>query len=152
MDKLPSNPRAIYMKSLRVGQMTKLPLEHKGRYTHLRATWSRLGYLHWAVTPSTQFVSSRCKTRDPATCPRHRSFSACSDPISAHRASDLGFVAQPSNRRFCGAPPQTPRADSDPRLHFAFLVTMRPALDPVRPPSPLSQAYLSLHFLEAPQG
>jgi hypothetical protein len=26
----------LYMKSLRVGQMTKLPLQHKGRYTPLR--------------------------------------------------------------------------------------------------------------------
>jgi hypothetical protein len=32
MDELPSNSRAIYMKSLRVGQMTELPLEHEGRY------------------------------------------------------------------------------------------------------------------------
>jgi hypothetical protein len=43
-------------------------------------------------------------------------------------------------RRFCGEPPQTPRADSgrepltctgsDQRLRLAFLATMRPALDP----------------------
>jgi hypothetical protein len=36
MDELPSNPQAIYMKSLRVGEMTKLPLELKIRYTPLR--------------------------------------------------------------------------------------------------------------------
>ena len=36
MDGLPINPRAIYMMSLQVGQTTKLPLEHKGRYTPLR--------------------------------------------------------------------------------------------------------------------
>jgi hypothetical protein len=35
MDEFPSDPRAIYMKSLRVGQMTKLPLERKMRYTPL---------------------------------------------------------------------------------------------------------------------
>jgi hypothetical protein len=35
-DELPWNPRAIYMMPLRVGQMTKLPLEHKERYTLLR--------------------------------------------------------------------------------------------------------------------
>jgi hypothetical protein len=29
--------------------------------------------------------------------PRHRSFSTCLDPVSAHRAFCLGFVAQPSN-------------------------------------------------------
>jgi hypothetical protein len=43
-------------------------------------------------------------------------------------------------RRFCGEPPQTPRADSSreplpcsgscPRLYLAFLATMRPVLDP----------------------
>jgi hypothetical protein len=38
MDELPSNPRAIYTKFLRVGQMTKLPLELKWRYTPLRGT------------------------------------------------------------------------------------------------------------------
>jgi hypothetical protein len=62
------------------------------------------------------------------------------DPVSARRASGLGFVAQLSNRRFYGEPPQTPRADSGreplpctgscPRLRLAFLATMRPALDP----------------------
>jgi hypothetical protein len=36
MDELPSNPIAIYMKPIQVGQMTKLPLEHKMRYTTLR--------------------------------------------------------------------------------------------------------------------
>jgi hypothetical protein len=56
-------------------------------------------------------------------------------------------------RRFCGEPPQTPRADSGreplpctgsyPRLRLAFLATMRPTLDPVRPPSPSSRAYFS---------
>jgi hypothetical protein len=44
-------------------------------------------------------------------------------------------------RRFCGEPPQTPRADSGPepvpctgscpRLRLAFLATMRPAHDPL---------------------
>jgi hypothetical protein len=29
--------------------------------------------------------------------PQHRSFSAHQDPVSARRASGLGFVAQPSN-------------------------------------------------------
>jgi hypothetical protein len=63
---------------------------------------------------------------------------------------------------FCGEPPQTPHADSGreplpcidscPRLHLAFLVNMRPALDLVRPSAPSSRAYLSLHSSEAPQG
>jgi hypothetical protein len=71
---------------------------------------------------------------------RHRSFSACPDPVTAHRAFGLGFVAQPSNPMVLGEPLQTPRADSgceplpctgsDRRLCLAFLATMRPALDP----------------------
>jgi hypothetical protein len=36
MDGLPRNPRAIYMESLWVGQMTKLPLALKLRYKPLR--------------------------------------------------------------------------------------------------------------------
>jgi hypothetical protein len=38
MEELPCNPRAIYMKSLWVGEMTKLLLVHKGRYTPLRGS------------------------------------------------------------------------------------------------------------------
>jgi hypothetical protein len=37
------------------------------------------------------------------------------------------------------------------RLRLAFLATMRPALDLVRPPGPSSRAYLSLHTSEATQ-
>jgi hypothetical protein len=33
----------------------------------------------------------------PPCVRRHRSFSECPDPVSARRASGLGFVAQPSN-------------------------------------------------------
>jgi hypothetical protein len=44
----------------------------------------------------------------PPRVRRHRSFLARPYPVSARRASGLGFVAQPSNRRFCGEPPQTP--------------------------------------------
>jgi hypothetical protein len=47
---------------------------------------------------------------------------------------DLGFETQPRNRT---------------RLRLAFLATMRPALDPVRPPGPWSRAYLSLYSSEA---
>jgi hypothetical protein len=49
----------------------------------------------------------------------------------------LGFEAQPRNRT---------------RLRLAFLATMRPALDLVRPPGPSSRAYSSLQSSEAPQG
>jgi hypothetical protein len=73
-------------------------------------------------------------------CPPLRGFSARPDPISAPRASGLGFVGQPSNPIIFCEPPQTPRVDSSheplpctgscPQLHLAFLATMRPALDP----------------------
>jgi hypothetical protein len=63
---------------------------------------------------------------------------------------------------FCGELPQNPHADFSrqalpctglcPRLRLAFLATMRPALDPVQPPGPSSQAYLYLHSLEALEG
>jgi hypothetical protein len=82
----------------------------------------------------------RRKPCDPHVSPPLRSFTARPDPVSARRASGLGFVAQPSNRWFYGEPPQTPRADSGreplpctgscPRLRLSFLATMRPALDP----------------------
>jgi hypothetical protein len=48
----------------------------------------------------------------------------------------LGFEAKPRNRT---------------RLRLAFLATMRPALDPVRPPGPSRRAYLSPHSSEATQ-
>jgi hypothetical protein len=35
------------------------------------------------------------------------------DPLSACRVTDLGFVAQPSNLTGFGEPLQTPRVDSD---------------------------------------
>jgi hypothetical protein len=45
MDEFPSNPRAIYINSLQVGQMTTLPLELKWRYTPLRSTFVETWYL-----------------------------------------------------------------------------------------------------------
>jgi hypothetical protein len=77
--------------------MTKLPLQLKEDTHPLAAIWSRLGISHWVAMPSPQSASSWRKPRDPVCVPRHRSFSTRSDPISAHRASGLGFVAQPSN-------------------------------------------------------
>jgi hypothetical protein len=62
--------------------------------------------------------------------------------ISSSPAEPLALVLwlNQVTRRFCGQPPQTPRADSGreplpyngscPRHHLAFLATMRPALDP----------------------
>jgi hypothetical protein len=43
------------------------------------------------------FASSQRKHLDHATCHPLRSFPARPDPVSARRASGLGFVAQPSN-------------------------------------------------------
>jgi hypothetical protein len=199
------------------------------------------------------FASSQCKHLNHAACRSLRSFSEHPDPVSACRASGLGFVAQPSNPdgfvanrrkpRGLGAasapiplmtwPPRRPGSvsvlwlnqqiivlgfveqprnptvfwwtaenpackfrphhakhqarqafhrrhadgllslalfndlaatlhrldlgfEAQPRnctrLRLAFLATMRPTLDPVRPPGPSSRAYLSLHSSEAPQG
>jgi hypothetical protein len=67
------------------------------RYTPLRATWSRSTPLHRTGIPCR---SSRPPDTSPVIPPRvrrHRSFSARPDPVSARRASSLGFVAQPSN-------------------------------------------------------
>jgi hypothetical protein len=67
MDELPSNPRAIYMKSLRWSKMTTLPLQLKGRYTPLRGnlvkTWifPSGGHAFAAVRVlPTQTTQSRC--------------------------------------------------------------------------------------------
>jgi hypothetical protein len=56
------------------------------------------------------------------------------DLTAALHQLDLGIKAQPRNRTW---------------LRLVFLATMRPALDPVRPPGPSSRAYLSLHSSEA---
>jgi hypothetical protein len=99
-----------------------------------------------------------------------RSRSLCSGIEASRRARILSPLVESSvlvlwhnqvTRRFCGEPPQTPCADSGceplpctgscPRLCLAFLVTLRPALDLVRPPGPSSQAYMSLHSSKAAQ-
>jgi hypothetical protein len=149
------------------------------------------------------FASSQRKHLDHAACRPLRSFSTRSDPVSAHRASGLGLVAQPSTPTvlwwtsanpadsvqpprqshswlgrhiipagcwFCGVNQPNPVCrlwlwaatlhrfhlgfEAQPRNRtrlLAFLATMRPALDPVRPPGPSSRAYLSLHSSEATQ-
>jgi hypothetical protein len=97
MDELPWNPRAIYMKSLWVGQMTKLPLEHKGRYTPLRGNMVNLDIFIRRLHLCRSLRPSDASPAIPPRVSRHRSFSTRSDPVSACRASSLGFVAQPSN-------------------------------------------------------
>jgi hypothetical protein len=83
---------------------------------------------------------NRCMPWDPATCSSTSKLLAHLDPVSARRASGLGFVAQPSNPTVLCEPPQTPRADSGceplpftgscPLLRLAFLSTMLLALGP----------------------
>jgi hypothetical protein len=75
----------------------------------------------------------------PPRVHRHQSFSSRLDPVSALRASDLGFVVQPSNPKVLWLTAAKPPADygreplpctsSYPRLRLAFLATMRLALD-----------------------
>jgi hypothetical protein len=163
MDELPWNPRAIYMKSLRVGQMTKLPLEHKGSYTPLRGnmvkTWisSSGGQAFAAVRVLlTQAPQSRRVSPFIEASRRARISSPPAEPPV------LVLWLNQATRWFCGEPPQTPHADtgceplpcinSCPWLRLAFAATMRPTLDPLRPLGPSSQAYLSLYSLEAPEG
>jgi hypothetical protein len=61
------------------------------------AIWSSSKYSHRAATSLPQSSSSRHKPYDPTVCPPLRSFSMRLNPVSARRASGLGFVAQPSN-------------------------------------------------------
>jgi hypothetical protein len=81
-------------------------------------------HLHRTTTPSPQTASSDVSPAIPPCVCRHRSISVRPDLVSAHRDSGLGFVAQPSNRRFCGEPPETPCAGS--------VVSRYPALAPVQ--------------------
>jgi hypothetical protein len=84
------------------------------------------------------------------------------DPVSARRASGLGFVAQPSNATVLWWPATNPVCRL--RLWAATLHRLRSTTSswfschnaartwPRWPPGPSSQAYLSLHSPEAPQG
>jgi hypothetical protein len=162
MDKLPSNPRAIYMKSLKWRQKTTLPLQLKERYIPLRGnmvkTWIFLagGHAFSAVCfLSTQAPQAR---RVP---PRFEVTLRARIPSSPAEPPVLALWLNQGTRQFCGEPPQTPCTNfgreslpctgSCSRLLRAFRATMRPALDLVRPLVPSSQAYLSLHSSEAPQ-
>jgi hypothetical protein len=159
MDEWPWNPRAIYMKSLQVGQMTKLPLEHKIRYTQDgQVTILFIGRprLRCSLCPSDKSPAI------PSRVPRHRSFSARRIPSPPVEPPILVLWLNQVTQQFCGDPPLTPRADSCreplpstrscPRLHLAFLAIVRPSLDPIRPAGPSSRAYLSLHSSKASQG
>jgi hypothetical protein len=98
----------------------------------------------------------------PPCIRRHRRFLSRQDPISARRASGIGFVAQPSNptvfwwiaanpacRLWSWAAIQH-RLWSTTSSCFCFHHTTRTW--PCWPPGPSSQAYVSLHSSEAPQG
>jgi hypothetical protein len=120
------------------------------------AIWSRLRYLHRAVTPLPQSPSSRRVSPDIEAYQRV----LISSPPIEHLVLVL-WLNQVS-RWFCGEPPQTLHVDfgrellactgSCPRLHLAFLATMRLELDPIRPPRPSGRAYLSFHSLETKKG
>jgi hypothetical protein len=131
----------IYMSPLQARQKTTLPLALKLWYNPL----GEIGHVALLfIARPRHHRRPHPPDASPAIPPRvrrHRSFSVRPDPVSARRASGLGFVAQPSNQRFSGEPPQTPRANSgceplpctgsDRWLRLAFLATKRSALDPV---------------------
>jgi hypothetical protein len=98
----------------------------------------------------------------PPRVRRYRSFSARPDPVSARRASGLGFVAQPSNLIVLW----WTTANHACRL-WSWAATLHRLLSTTLscfschhaagtwscwPPGPSSRAYLSLHSSEAPQG
>jgi hypothetical protein len=158
------HPTSLYIYEVSLaGQMTKLPLELKWRHTPL---WGTLVKTWYFSSGGHTFATVRViSTQAP------RSWRMSPD-IEASRRARIPFLpAEPLvlvlwiNRliwKFLGEPPQTlcanygcdllPCTGSYPWLHLAFHATMQPALDPVRPSGPSSQAYLSLHSIEAPQG
>jgi hypothetical protein len=118
------------------------------------------------------FIAWRCLRRSPrppdaspAISPhvrRHRSFLACPDPISTRRASGLGFVTQQSNPTvlwWTAANPAWRIRSWAATLHQLLSTTLScfscyhaTRYWPRWPPGLSSQAYLSLHSSEAPQG
>jgi hypothetical protein len=162
MNELSWNPRAIYMKSLWVGQMTKLPLEHKWRHTHPHEKDGQVAvFLHQAAASLSQSASYRHKPCNPAECPPALMIHGARGSLLRPPVSGLDFVAQPRNPRvlwWTSANPTCklrceplPCTSSGRQLRLAFPATMQPAFDPVR--SGLSsRSYLSLHSTEALQG
>jgi hypothetical protein len=152
----------IYMSPLRARQKTTLPLTLKLWYNPSE----EIGHVALLFIARPRH---RCRPRPPDASPvilprvrRHRSFSTCPDPVSARRASGLGFVAKPSNPTVLW----WTAANLACRLRLWAATLHRLQLTnsscfschhaartwPRRPPSPSSQAYLSLHSSEAPQG
>jgi hypothetical protein len=87
-DSLPGNLRVNIYESLRARQKTTLPLA------------LQLWYIPLIIARPHRRRRPRPPNASLAISPRvhcHRSFSARPDPVSTRRASDLGFVAQPSN-------------------------------------------------------
>jgi hypothetical protein len=87
----------IYMSPFRARQKTTLPLVLKLWYNPLDVNRSRSTPFHRTTTPSPQTASFRRKPRDPATRPLASKLLGAPGSFSPHRASGLGFVAQPSN-------------------------------------------------------
>jgi hypothetical protein len=101
-----------YMKSLRVGQMTKLPVEPKRQYTPLRGnmvkTWlsSSGGHTFAAVRVLlTQAPQSHRVSPGIEASRRVRIPSLPAEPLV------LVLWLNQVTRRFCGEPSQTPRVD-----------------------------------------
>jgi hypothetical protein len=107
-----------------------------------------------------------CLDSTQALRSRHVSFASkllgAPGSVSARRASDLGFVVQPSNPANFVVNRHKPRVQTPivsrylapaPVHDFVllFLPPCGPHLTPL-PPSPSSQAYFSLHSSKAPQG
>jgi hypothetical protein len=98
--------------------MTKLPVEHRRRYTPSGQDGQVVIYLHRAATRLPQSASSRRKPHHPAACPRTSKHLG----IKASRRTQIPFLLAESpvlvlwlsqvTRGLCGEPPQTPRADS----------------------------------------
>jgi hypothetical protein len=159
---LPRNPRVNIYESLWAGQKTKLPLALRlprnpsGEIGHVALLFITRPRLHHSPRPPNASPAIPPRVR------RHRSFSTRLDPVSARRASGLGFVAQPSNSMVLWWATANPAC----RL-WSWAATLHRLLSttsscfsyhhaartwPRWPPGPSSQANLSLHSLEAPQG
>jgi hypothetical protein len=131
------SPLSIYGDS----RKTKLPLLHNTRIHTLEGHFgnsrrSTIGRMPGDRTSLSLDASLAIPTRV-----LHFEASRCAPiPSPPTEPPDLVLWLNQITRRFCGEPPQTPRADSGheplpytgscPRLRPAFLATMRPALDP----------------------
>jgi hypothetical protein len=131
------SPLSIYVDS----RKTKLPLlhntrihAHEGHFGNSRR--STIGRMPGDRTSRSLDASLAIPTR----VRRFEASRRARIPSPPTEPPVLVLLLNLVTRRFCGEPPQTPRADSGreplpytsscPRLHLAFLATMRHTLDP----------------------